>query len=67
MMEDKLRQRIADLQEELARGEKLLRDLQAQEAELQQKMLRISGAIQVLQEVLAESEAKPEAEGGERG
>ncbi len=67
-MEDKLRQRLADLRQELSRGEQLLQDLRGQEADLQQKMLRISGAIQVLEEMLAESESEPPApEAGNEG
>jgi len=45
--------RRAALAEELESGAKLLADLEAQRTELQQTMLRISGALQVLDELLA--------------
>ncbi len=61
-MEDQLRQRLAELEEELQKGEQMLADLRTQEADLQQKMLRIAGAIQVLQEMLSESTAAPPPE-----
>ena len=40
----------------------MLADLRTQETDLQQKMLRIAGAIQVLQEMLSESTAAPPPE-----
>ncbi len=52
-MKDQLEQRLHQLQQEFASGQKMLVDLDAQQAELQQTLLRISGAIQVLEELSA--------------
>lgn len=59
-MKEQLEQRIGQLKAEFENGQKMLNDLESKEAELKQTMLRISGAIQVLEEMLSE-----EANGGE--
>ena len=46
--------RLAVLRHELQLGESRLHDLEREEAVLRQTVLRISGAIQVLEELLAE-------------
>jgi hypothetical protein len=46
------RERLAHLQSELREGETQLRELNRQEMALRETMLRISGAVQVLQELL---------------
>lgn len=51
-MREQLVQRIKTLKLEFENGQKMLADLEAKEAELKQTMLRISGAIQVLEEML---------------
>lgn len=51
-MRSKLEQRLEILRKEYAQGENLLADLQTQQAKLQETLLRISGAIQVLEEEL---------------
>lgn len=51
-MRNKLEQRLEALRKEYAQGETLLADLHAQQAKLQETLLRISGAIQVLEEEL---------------
>ncbi|WP_224241984.1 hypothetical protein [Hyalangium gracile] len=51
-MKDQMEKRLEELKAELASGEKLLAELQAKQASVQQTMLRIAGAIQVLQELL---------------
>jgi uncharacterized coiled-coil protein SlyX len=56
-----LERRLTALHEELAAGRRLLADLQARQAEVQDTMLRVAGAIQVLEEELA---AAPEVEPG---
>lgn len=48
-----LEERLAALRQELAAGRRLLEDLEAQRAEVLDRMLRISGAVQVLEEELA--------------
>jgi hypothetical protein len=51
-MRDQVEERLAELEAEQAAGRKLLADMEAKQADLQQTLLRISGAIQVLQELL---------------
>jgi uncharacterized coiled-coil protein SlyX len=58
-MRDRLEQRLTELRSELAAGQKMSNELDAKRAELQATMLRIAGAIQVLEEVL---QAEPAAE-----
>lgn len=53
-MKDQMEKRLEELKAELAAGEKVLADLQAKQASVQQTMLRIAGAIQVLQELLGQ-------------
>ena len=52
-MKEQLEERIASLKVEFENGQKMLNDLETKEAELKQTMLRISGAIQVLEELVA--------------
>jgi hypothetical protein len=54
-----LEERLAALRGELAAGRRLLADLQARQAEVVDTLLRIDGAISVLEEELA---AAPEVE-----
>ena len=58
-MKKQLEQRLKELKKEFEAGQKMLAELDAKRANLQESMLRISGAIQVLEEELA-PEAKPE-------
>ncbi|HEV2705516.1 MAG TPA: hypothetical protein VGV59_06300 [Pyrinomonadaceae bacterium] len=51
-MEEQLQARLAELKREFETGQARLRELEAQEARLRETMLRISGAIQVLEEML---------------
>lgn len=50
---DELRGRLAQLQREYQVGEGRLQELLRQESALRETLLRISGAVQVLEEVLA--------------
>ncbi|HSN75400.1 MAG TPA: hypothetical protein VL334_10000 [Anaerolineae bacterium] len=61
-MRPQLEQRLAELKSEYEAGQKMLADLEAKKADLQTTLLRISGAIQVLEDLLAEEreEEKPE-------
>lgn len=54
-METRLRQRLAELRAEYEKGKKTLEDLEAQANSVRATMLRISGAVQVLQEELGEA------------
>jgi uncharacterized coiled-coil protein SlyX len=58
-MREQLEQRITELEAEQEKGQHMLSDLDARRAELQQTLLRISGAIQVLEEVLSGSTPSP--------
>jgi hypothetical protein len=53
MMRTQLEQRLQALKAEFEAGQKMLADLEAQQARLRETLLRISGAIQVLEELLA--------------
>lgn len=55
-MRKKLEQRLEDLRQEMTKGRRLLQDLQKQERDLQEQILRIGGAIQVIEELLVEDE-----------
>jgi uncharacterized coiled-coil protein SlyX len=50
-MQEKLETRLNELREEYASGQKVMAELQNRQAELHQTLLRISGAIQVLEEI----------------
>ncbi len=51
-MRDKLVSRLKELQAEYEAGERRMRAVEAETLRLRETMLRISGAIQVLQELL---------------
>ena len=59
-MRDQMEQRLEELRGEYEAGQKMLADLEQKRMSLEQTMLRISGAIQVLEEMLA---ADPSAGG----
>jgi len=63
-MKDKLTERLQELQAEYKSGQSMLADLEQKKAALEQTLLRISGAIQVLEELLASAEEAPVAGGG---
>jgi len=50
-MTDQMRARLAELRQEYETGQRRLQELMAQEAAVRETMLRISGAIQVLEEL----------------
>lgn len=56
-MREHITQRLVELQAEHAKGEQVLADMQQQQAQLEQTLLRISGAIQVLDELLTQPPA----------
>ena len=55
-MKEQIKERIEQLKAEYESGQKMLADLETQESNLRTTMLRISGAIQVLEELLAKTE-----------
>lgn len=58
-VKEMLEKRLSELKAERTTGENMLAELRAKEASLQQTLLRISGAIQVLEETLAQSASEP--------
>ncbi|MEN6489321.1 MAG: hypothetical protein ABFD66_10665 [Smithella sp.] len=52
-MRQKLEQRLEQLKAEFEAGQKMLTELEAKQANVRETMLRISGAIQVLEEELS--------------
>ncbi|MBI1930567.1 hypothetical protein HYR99_40765 [Candidatus Poribacteria bacterium] len=55
-MKEQLQQRLNQLKAEFESGQKMMADLQAKQANLRDTLLRISGAIQVLEEELAKAD-----------
>jgi predicted nuclease with TOPRIM domain len=53
-METRLRRRLEELSAEYDKGKKTLEELEGQASNLRATLMRISGAIQVLQEELGE-------------
>ena len=51
-MQEQVQQRLAELRSEFEAGQRMLADLDVRRAELQQTLLRIGGAVQVLEELL---------------
>ncbi|HEY9694188.1 MAG TPA: hypothetical protein V6D15_18445 [Oculatellaceae cyanobacterium] len=58
-MKDQLEKRLEQLKAEFASGQKVMADLEAKQANLRDTLLRISGAIQILEEEL--EKVSPEA------
>ena len=65
MTDERVRTRLAELRREYAAGEAQLRDLVQREAAVRETLLRISGAVQVLEEL--ESEARESEARGAAG
>lgn len=61
-MSPQVERRIAELKSEYEAGQKTLADLEAKKADLQTTLQRIAGAIQVLEELLAEEPGDEKAE-----
>ncbi len=55
-MKEQIQQRLKQLRVEYEAGQKMLADLESKEAEIRQTLLRISGAIQALEELLETSQ-----------
>lgn len=62
-MRDKLEERLRELRGELESGRALLDELETKRANLQSTLLRIAGAIQVLEELLASETRTDGAQG----
>ena len=55
-MRERLEQRLQELKTEFGKGEQTLQELEEQAVAVRQTLLRISGAIQVLEEELGEAD-----------
>lgn len=53
-MKEQIERRLQELRVEMENGQKMLSELEAKEAHLRSTLLRISGAIQALEELLNE-------------
>lgn len=60
-MNDKLQQRLSELTTELECGQRMMAELDSRQFKLRESMLRISGAIQVLRELLGATDGPPVA------
>lgn len=58
-MKAQLEHRLQDLKAEFTAGQKMLAELEAKQANLRETLLRISGAIQVLEEELGKVDGQP--------
>lgn len=61
-MREQIKTRLNELRREFETGQTELQQLQLREAHLREMMVRISGAIQVLEELLAQPEGEPESQ-----
>ena len=59
-MREQLEKRLAELKSEFEAGQKMLADLERKRKELETTLLRISGAIQVIEEMLGQDEKAAE-------
>ena len=59
-MRELLEKRLAELKTEYEQGEKMLSDLDARREQVRQTLLRISGAVQILEEMLKVEDAVAE-------
>jgi predicted nuclease with TOPRIM domain len=64
MMRQQLQHRLEALHDEFEKGQSRLREMQLQQSQLQETLLRISGAIQILSELL-EKEASETQNGAD--
>jgi predicted nuclease with TOPRIM domain len=62
-MREQIEKRLSELRGEYEEGQRMLADLQARQNSLHETLLRIAGAIMVMEEMI--QEAGPLAEGGE--
>jgi hypothetical protein len=62
-MQDRLAARLETLRQEYQTGQTMLADLEAKQLDLRQTLLRIAGAMQVLEELLADAEAPAGGDG----
>ncbi len=61
-MKEQLQQRLDELKREYESGQQMMTDLERRQSELQQTLLRISGAIQVLEELIQQEDKAEDSE-----
>lgn len=59
-MQEQLQERLEALKQEFTTGQSRLQELEIQQAHLRETLLRISGAIQVLEELLSQNQTAPD-------
>lgn len=64
-MRERITQRIAELKKEFEAGQARLSAIDREAAQLRETMLRIAGAIQVLEETLASDDSAPAKQAAE--
>lgn len=62
IMKKQIQSRLEELKKEFETGQARLQELEVQESRLREAMLRISGAIQVLEEMLKNTKQEEEKE-----
>jgi len=67
MRRELLESRLAELRGDFAEGEKALRDIDSRREQLHISLLRVGGAIQVIEELLATDAADAAGAGGAAG
>jgi predicted nuclease with TOPRIM domain len=67
MQKEQVSLRLLSLKKEFEAGQNRLRELEAEMTQVRDTMLRISGAIQVLEELSAEAKTGGEADGAAIG
>jgi predicted nuclease with TOPRIM domain len=61
-MQEQLQNRLEELKKEYETGQARLRELESEAAYVRETMLRISGAIQVIQEMLGQENPQEDAQ-----
>ena len=57
-MKEQLEKRLTELKAEFASGQKAMTELETKQANLRDTLLRISGAIQILEEEISKTDAE---------
>jgi len=57
-MREQLQQRLAELKKDFTEGQSRLQEMEAQQALMRDTLLRISGAIQVIEEMLRDEQTE---------
>lgn len=59
-MKQEIELRLQSLKDEFTAGQKILADLEAKQASVRDTLIRINGAVQILEELLAEATTEPD-------